>query len=259
MPRRIVAWLSATLLAVSPVCAQSPERPLCDVGSSIVELIHFEVTPRKNERGPINPVDLRSSIIFLAECPSSFIRAFSDFPEEAELRRAWIDAVRVAAGDTSNVDVRAFLVAAQVSVARLGDHTLNEYLDGIFDSLPRAKSGKGSPLEPLFERQAAATLTRYTQCDGAGCFDASDIVLFLLGTHPLSVLKAMRANADGATRWLRKVADESFAGDPDRRDSREAARRDVLRRLLAVNASGFETEQRACEDTLARIRYRAVD
>jgi len=259
MPKVIWAWLSAALLTASPGGAPSAGRPLCDVGSSVVELLHFEFTPRREQHGPFNPVDLRSSIIFLAECPSSVVPAFGHYSEEPELRRAWIDAVRLAARDSSNLDMGLLLVAAEASVARLGDRSLDEYLDGIFDEMPRDGGGEHPSFEPVLERQASATLKRYAQCDGAGCFNASDNVLFLLGTHPIAVFKAMHADSANATQWLRRVRDESFAGDPDRGESREAARREVLRKLSATKAPGFQRELRACEDTLGKIRYRAVD
>jgi hypothetical protein len=232
---------------------------LCDAGNSIVELMHFEFSPASDRHGPIDPVDLRSSIIFLAECPSSVIPAFGHFPEEPELRRAWLDALRVAARDSSNFDMGLLLVAAEASVTRLGDRSLDEYLDGIFDDMPRDGGGEHPSFEPVLERQASATLERYGKCDGAGCFNASDNVLFLLGTHPIAVFKAMRGDSANATRWLKQVADESFAGDPDRAKIREAARQDVLKGLSATQAPGFEREQRACEDTLGKIRYRSVD
>ena len=219
----------------------------------------FRIHAWSNKHGPIDPIDLRTSIIFLTECPSSVIAAFGHYPEKPELRRAWIDAVRAAARDSSDVDMRGLLAAARANVARVGDSSLSAYLDGIFDGLPRDGGGERSSLDSVLERQASATFKRYAKCDGAGCFNASDNVLFLLGTHPIAVFKAMRADSVNATRWLNQVADESFAGDPDRAKIRETARRDVLKKLSATLAPGFEREQRACEDTLDKIRYRAID
>ena len=261
MPRVAVVCLSAALLAGSPAGAQSPGWALCEVGRSALELIHFESAAGFNPpvHGKINPIDLRSSIIFLAECPSSVMPAFSHFDEEPELHRAWIAAVQAATRNSSSVEDRGFLAAAEASVKHQNDHSLNQFLDGIFGGLAHSGHGSGPSLDSLLEQQALATLKRHAECDGAGCFDASDNVLFLLGTHPLAVLRAMRSDSIGAASWLSAVKGESFAGPPDRSESREAARRAILSVLSAVKAPGLEPEQRARVDTLTKVRYRAVD
>ena len=265
MTSAIVFCLAAGLLAPFPARAQSAESPLCEVGSSVVDLMYFESTAA-DER--IEPTTLRASIIFLEECPASVVRTIrimgtrGPFPDQnhvSELRHAWIEAVRSAAGDSSNADVRGLLAASRARVARVGDPSLSKYLDGIFDGIAHSGGVDRRALEHSFERQALAALQDYAQCDGVECLDASDNVLFLLGTHPIAVFKAMRADSVDATKWLRVVTDDSFAGIPERGESREAARRAVLKMLSETWAPGFEPELRSCENRLREIRYRPVD
>lgn len=255
-----VTGLIASLVLASPARAQAGGRPLCEIGSSVAELLHFEYTIPSDPvtHGPINPTDLRSSIIFLAECPSDMAPALKTFPEEPELRRAWIEAVRSASQDSSNHDVRAFLGVARARVARLKNRPLDKYLDGIFDGLAPSPLDERA-LEPLFERQALATLRLHAGCNGAACFNWSDNILFLLGTHPTAVLRAMRADSASARDWLHSLADDSFSGTPERRGRRDAARREVLAMLARISSPGFEREQRACEDALRAIRFRVIE
>ena len=253
MRRVTVSCFCAGLLLASPARPQIATRPLCEVGRSALELLLFWGTR-------VDSTALRSSIIYLAECPSSIIPVFSKltkFPVEPAMPRAWIEAVRSAARDSSNTDLRAFLTIAQASVARLNDRSLSRYLDGIFQGGVPGPLNQRS-LDSLFERQAVATLTSYARCGAASCYDLSDIVLFLLGTHPIPMLRAMRVDSVDASNWLHSVAGDSFAGDPEGRDSWEGARRAVLATLAATRAPGFERQRHACESTLRGIRYRAV-
>lgn len=252
MLRFIAVCSVAGLLSASSARAQIAKRPLCEVGSSAIELLEYSDTTR------FDPTDLRSSIIILAECPSNIIPAFKATDEPAELRIRWIDAVRSAARDSSNTDLRAFLARAQATVVRLGDSTLNKYLDGIFDGLATGPIDQRS-LDILFQRQAMVALREYGECGAAACYALSDYMLFLLGTHPIAVFKAMRTDSADVTEWLRSLAGDSFSGIHELRDSREAARRLVLATLAASRAPGFERERRACENTLRKIRYRVVE
>ncbi len=257
MPRVTAACLMAALLAAWPAPALFAEPPLCKVGSSVVELVHLHSTWPDDR---IDPTLVGSSLIFLLECPASVVPAFRAAEKagfDPELRRKWVAAVRSAARDSSNIVVRGLLALATEKVARLGDRALNEFLDGIAGLADSLRLEHRS-LESLLERQALATLKQNSECDGAGCFNTSDDVLFLLGTHPVPVLKAMHADSVSAAQWLSSVADESFAGAPEAREGAEAARRAVLKKLSETRAPGFEREQRACEKTLSKIRYRTV-
>jgi hypothetical protein len=147
---------------------------------------------------------------------------------------------------------------AHSSVTRLRDDSLGRYLDGIFEGLTNPQRTDQRTIDSLFERQAMATLDRYARCGAASCYEMSDNVLFLLGTHPVAMLRAMRADSLDAKNWLRGVADDSFSGSPEARDSREAARRVVLAKLAETRVPGFERERHACESTFHAIRYRMV-
>jgi len=273
MPRLNAVFLTAGLLAGCPASAISQEPPLCEVGSSVIRLVYLHST----EVGPDGLVFLHhtgaktrveaalvgSSLIFLEECPASFIPAFEEvakaaFVPEPELRQAWIEAVRSAARDSSNTEVRGLLAVARERVALLGDPSLNEFLDGVFEGPVDTREVDKHALESLYERQALATLMQYSECDGAGCFNASDNVLFLLGTHPVAVFRAMRADSAAAAEWLQWVDTGSFWRISEYREIREAARRAVLEKLAETKAPGFEREQRACENTLREIRFREV-
>lgn len=254
MPRPTAALFAAGLLMACPTSTTLARPPLCEAGSSIVHLLYLKSTgadPR------IDPTLIGSSLIFLGECPESVVPAFSRFADQGpELRHAWIEAVRSAARDSANTEVRGFLAAASESVTRLGDPSLHEFLDEIFQDLPNGQGIDQRTLELLFERQALATLRQQSECDGEGCFYASDNVLFLLGRHPAAVFRAMHADPADAARWLRMVGDRSFAGPPEERDSREALRQAVLKNIVEVTVPGYEREQRASIDTLRRIRFR---
>jgi len=257
MTRVAAVCLTAGLLAAWPAAALSAEPPLCKVGGSVVELMHLQSTGG----GPgIDSNLVGSSLVFLKECPASVIPAFRQAAKagfDPELRHKWIEAVRSATRDSSNIVVRGLLAVAREKVVRLGNDSLNEFLDGILGSADSIRVDHRS-LESLLERQALATLKRHSECDGAGCYNASDDVLFLLGTHPVAVLKAMYADSVDATNWLGVVADQSFAGVAEQREVYEAARRAVLKKLSETNAPGLEREQRACEDTLRKIRYQTT-
>lgn len=235
------------------------EPPLCRVGSSIIELVHLHSTGAGTR---VDPALVSSSLVFVAECPESVIPTFREVTGsgfDPDLRDVWIEAVRSAAGDSSNTVVRGLLAVARERVAHLGDRSLDEFLDGIFEGSAEGGGMDRRALESLFERQAAATLGLYSECDGVGCFIASDNVLFLLGTHPVALFKAMRDDPEAARRWLYLVEDESFSGLPEDHEIYEAARRIVLRKLSETEAPGYERERRACEDTLRRIRFREWD
>jgi len=261
MPKLILVCLVAGLLTACRTSAQVAEPALCEVGSSVVDAMYLQSTGTSTR---IDPTLLRASILFLEECPASVIPAFRQFADRgftdhaSELRHAWIEALRSAVQDSSNTDLRALLVAAEVRIARVSDQSLNEYLDGIFEGSSDNRAAGQRALEPLFERQALAILQEYAQCDGAGCFDASDNVLFFLATHPVAFFKAMHADSVHAANWLREVADESFAGISERGASREAARNALLKKLSETEAPEYERERRACEGTLRGIRYREV-
>jgi len=261
----IVYCLAAGPLAPFAVGAQTAESPLCEVGRSVIDLMYFESSAADAQ---IAPATLRASILFLEECPASVLPAIREsaargpWPAQdrmSTLRHAWIEAARTAARDSANADLRALLVAAKASVARVGNHVLSEFLDGIFDGVANGREAGAPSLEPAVQRLALAVLRDNANCDGAECYGASDDVLFLLGTYPTAVVMAMRSDSAGAAQWLANVAHESFSGIRELEESREGARRAVLKRLSETQAPGFEPELRACQDRLREIRYRPVE
>ena len=257
MQRIALAYLAAGLVAVWPANESRAEPPLCDVGASVVELAHLQSTGG----GPgIDLTVVGASLIFLRECPASVIPAFSEAADagfDPMLQRKWIKAVRSAVLDSSNAVVRSLLISAHERVVQLDDRSLDEFLDGIFGVLRESQGIEPDSLETVLERQAAATLRQHAECDGAGCFNTSDNVLFLLGTHPLAMLKAMSADSAAAEGWLHVVADQSFVRAPEKRGVRESARRAVVSKLSETEAPGLERQRRACEETFRRIRFRA--
>lgn len=255
MSRSTAICLTAGILAVWPARAACAEPPLCKVGSSVVNLLYLQSTGAGTR---IDPALVGSSLVFLAECPASVISAFSRFSDDdPDLWRVWIAAVRSAVRDSSNVEVRGLLTVAKERVARLGDRVLNHHLDGTFNDLAKRPGTDRVPLESLFDHQARATLKQHSECDGEGCSFASDNLLFLLGTHPVAVFSAMHADSVDAAHWLDVVGDESFAGPAEDRDNREAVRQIVLKRVAETSAHAFESERRASEETLRKIRFRA--
>jgi len=253
MRKLTAVFLTGGLLAARPACAISQELPLCKVGSSVVELLYLHSTGANTR---VEPALVGSTLVFLQECPASVIPAFSRFSNSfPELRQAWIEAVRSAARDSSNTEVSGLLAVARERVAHLDDPSLNDFLDGIFESSTDTREMDWCALESLYERHARAALKQVVEGDGLGCFHASDIVRFLLGTHPVAVFRAMRADSAAAAEWLYLVPHRSLTGPPESREIREAARRAVIEKLAATKAPGFEREQRACEDTMREIRY----
>ncbi|HTR20869.1 MAG TPA: hypothetical protein VMH88_08450 [Gemmatimonadales bacterium] len=232
------------------------QSPICDVGSSVVELLYFQST---GANAKIDRAVLGSSIVFLKECPSSVIPAFEKLAAyDSALHGVWIDAVRSTAQDVSDSSTRLLLAAAKPGIAEVHDPALDAFLDGIFQSGASIQVETHS-LALAFERQALATLKQSASCDGAACFNASDNVLFLLGIQPIAVLKAMHADSVDGRKWLRTVADRSFAGDKERSASREAARRAILASLQQTSAPELEPEQSVVENVLRTIRYRPVE
>ncbi|MEJ2679809.1 MAG: hypothetical protein P8174_12175, partial [Gemmatimonadota bacterium] len=171
MLRVTAVCLTAGLLAARPAATLSAEPPLCKVGSSVVELMHLQST---GGGAGIDPTVVGSSLNFLKECPASVIPAFRQAAKagfDPELRRKWIEAVRSASRDSSDIVVRGLLAVTREDIARLGNDSLNEYLDGILASADSIRVDHRS-LESLFERQALATLAQFSECDGAGCYNA---------------------------------------------------------------------------------------
>ena len=245
--------MTLALCVAPPIDAQSTGSPLCKVGASVAELLTFS--------GDVGfpPSELNSSLTFLAECPSSFVPAFTATDEPDSLRARWLAAVRAAARDSTNSDLRTLLAIAQVSLSRSNDSSLIAYLNGLLDEAPDHRLPDQRALTSLFARETQGALRGHAACGGAACYNLSDEVLYLLGAHPVAALEAMRADTASAAKWLRSLADDSFSGDPDRRGMMEAVRRTVLATLGNTRAPGFERELRASTETLRRIRYRSVD
>jgi len=252
---RTTVCLAAAFLAACAPGAKSQGSALCEAGKSALDLVYLQST---GPQARIQSTTLRASILFLAECPASVDASLRDFGEhERELRRAWFQALRAGARDTSSPDTRILLSEARTRVAQARNRSLKVSLDTVFEGLDDRALERGV-LAPAIDRQALATLQDYAKCDGVGCFDASDNLLFLLGTYPLSMAKGMHADSTDARKWLRLVADESFTGPPERSKRREAVRGALLAKLSGIKAAGFERELQACENRLGAIRYEPV-
>lgn len=255
MTKNSVLMLAVVFLAACAPSAKSQESPLCNVGRSILDLAYLQSS---GADARIQPSILRASLVFLAECPKSVIPALREFGEhEAAFRQAWLRAIRSAAHDTSEVDARVLLALAKPRLTEESARAIKEYLDPAYDGLDD-RVVDSRTLARLMDNQALASLRAYSQCDGVGCFDASDNLLFMLGTYPVALAKAMRSESADARKWLRLVGDQSFSGDPERARIREAARRSLVSRLSRIKAVEFEPELRACENTLRSIRYEPV-
>ena len=242
------------LLLVLPTKAICADSPVCWLGQSIVEQLNSELAANSK----VDPIILAGSMAFVQECPSSVVPAFRRFADnERQLRGAWIEAVDYSARVPANRVLRGFLIGAKTTVDHNGSASLKNFLDGIFEVSGLPQEGNRQTAERNFEQQSLAGLKQFPHCDGANCYDASDFLLFLLGTHPDAFLAAMHAEKPAATKWLSELGDLSFAGDPSESQRRDSIRRYLLERVSELKVSEFTPEKSQCVNALRRIRFRA--
>lgn len=254
MPKLISLCYLVVLLLALPTRATSAEPQLCGLGASVVEQMNLEVAAGDK----IDPVVLAGSAAFVHECPSSVIPAFRRFADnEQKLRHSWVEALQSASEVPANGDLRGFLMAAKMSADRDGSTALKEFLDDIFKVPSEAQGKHLLPAGRLFEHLSLATLTQFPRCDAAACYDVSDFLLFLLGTHPAAFLAAMHADQTGAKKWLSQLGDLSFAGYPSEAQRRDSIRMFLLERISQSKAPGLQREKDQCESLLRQIRFRA--
>lgn len=225
---------------------------LCQLGASVVEEMSFQLSAN----GKIDPTTLNNSAAFLEKCPGTVMQSFDRLAIDKEaLHRAWISAL-ISNGSHSDLDT--LLAAIHRSVVNERSRPLEEFLDGIFNhsSISAETSEKrSSNLDQLFEQQASSTLVQFSHCDAAECYDISDILLFLLGSHPAAFWSAMHSNSAEATKWLSQLQDVSFAGEPSQAQPREQIRKVLLTQISVPAATSFQDEKSQCIKTLNQISY----
>ena len=252
--RILIASLAATGLLASNASGQGANAPLCENGSSVAYMAHLYVTAGHS----IDSTVTGASIVFLIECPTSLVGAFDRLaPYDTETPHRWREAVQRSARDPSDSTLRGLLTVAMQRVALAHDRALDDHTEGIFDAVRNAPKPDHRTLQAAVDGVVLAMLEEHGNCEAEVCNAISNTLVFFLGTHPVAVFKAMRADSAGARNWLQVVDDESFSGVEDFRARAEAARRAVIGKLEHTPPDGFVRERRECLATLRRIRYRA--
>lgn len=254
MPKLILVCYIVGLLLALPTRTLCAEPPLCGLGASIVEQMNLLVAAGDK----LDPIVLTGSVAFVEECPASVIPAFRRFAiNEKGLHHSWIEALRSAAEMPANGDLREFLAAAKESIDHNGNASVREFLDGIFEVSGRAQVKHRLPVDRLFGRLSLATLRQFPRCEATECYDVSDFLLFLLGTHPAAFLGAMHADQPDAAKWLSQLGDLSFVGYPSDRQRCDSIREFLLERISKLETTEFPREKYECENVLRQIRFRA--
>jgi hypothetical protein len=249
----LVVSFAGTLLLAPQARGQSAPGSLCQLGGAIAYMAHLKVTAHQ----PIDLIVVNASALYLVECPVSMVGALRTLaPNDTETAYRWREAVQAAARDSSNSELRRLLAVARQRVASVHDSALRAYTAGIFDALDKSPKPNRLTLREAADRIALAMLEEHAKCEADLCGAISDNLVFLLGTYPLAMFKAMRADSSEARSWLRAVPDESFAGTDDNRARLEAARRAVVEKLRNTPPASFARERRECLETLSKIRYR---
>jgi hypothetical protein len=254
MPKLILVCFVIGLLLASPPRAMCAGTPLCELGASVIEQMNLQLIAG----GKIDPTALTGSIAFVEECPSTVIPAFRRFADnEQKLRHSWIDALKSGSQNPNNTELNEFLAAAKRNVDHDGNVAFKVYFDGIFETSRKAQGRYQPTVGHLFEQESLTTLKQFPRCDGAECYDVSDFLLFLLGTHPNAFFRAMHADEADATKWLSQLGELSFAGDPSESRRRDSIRRFLLQKISKLQTNEFLREKYQCEDSLRQIRFRA--
>ncbi len=242
------------IVAALPTRSLCENPQLCYLGESVVEEMNLQVSANRK----IDPAILMASLTFLERCPFAVVPSFKRYANDKDdLHRTWVTALKSSADVGTGSSLDTFLAAAHQSVIAARNHSLDEFLDGIFDRSATTPEIPHSALDHLLDQQASSILQRIGGCDSAECYALSDFLLFLLGTHPTAFWSAMRSDPDNAKKWLSQLPDLSFAGEPSQARRRESIRKALLKRVSAQGASGFRDEKSQCIRALSRISFRA--
>lgn len=245
-------WLVAILL-VLPNAALCENPLLCRLGESVVEEMNFQLAAS----GKIDHATLMNSVAFLDKCPGSVMPAFNSFANNREaLHHAWISALKSDGRNRANSALGILLAAAHRSITDEQDRPLESFLDGIFSPATISPESLRPNLDHLFEQQSSSTLIQFSHCDAAECYDISDVLLFLLGSHPIAFWSAMHSNPTDASKWLSQLQFTSFSGDPSQAQSRERIRKFLLEQISIQVTAHFQTEKSQCIRTLSKMSYR---
>ena len=261
--RRLFASIIAAGLFASSAMGQAPSAALCWEGGSAVYLAHMSVVTSGGVRDSTIRIDSTltgASILFLVECPTSFVGAFHQLePFDTLTPHRWRAAVEAAARESSNTGLRLLLAAAKHAVARANLRSLSGFTDGVFDAVASSPVPSSLSLEPAIDRLALGMFEAYARCEGDEvCGDISDYLVFLLGTHPVAVFKGMRADSATARAWLSELSHQSLAGNGESHAAGEAARRAVVTKLDKTASGVFARERRECLAALRRRRRAAL-
>lgn len=188
--------------------------------------------------GKIPPVVLAETIAFAEECPASVVPAFKEFADnEQALHRVWLNALKVETGKPENADLRELLWLTRQKLARGENAEARAYFDDVLSVLGKRPKGHHIRIDVLFERVSLAALRQFPRTDGAGGYDQSDFLLFLLAFHPVPFLKAVHEDQQDTSIWLSQLGAMSFAGVPADRERREAIRERLVRVVSNVKTT----------------------
>lgn len=243
-----------SLLLALPANAWCARSPFCRLGSKSVDLMNgILFSP-----GKIPPVVLVETLAFAEECPADVVPAFREFADnEQELHRSWIEALKVEAGESDKVELRELLWLTQQKLDRSRSSATRAYFDDVFSAPSKIPKGHQIRIECLFERISLMALGQYPHTDGAGRFDQSDFLLFLLAIHPVPFLKAVRKDQRDTSTWLSQLGAMSFAGLPSERNHREKIKELLLETISNIKLPELAPEQRRLETALRATHFRA--
>lgn len=242
------------LLLALPVRAWCARTLFCGLGSKSVDLMNgILFSP-----GKIPPVVLAETVAFAEECPGGLVPAFKEFADnEQELHRSWLNALKTGTGSPANNDLRELLWLTRQTFDHNGNAEARAYFDDVFSLLRKMPTGQQIRVDALFERVSLVALRQFPQTDGAGGFDQSDFLLFLLATHPVPFLKAVHEDRRDTSIWLSQLGAMSFAGVPSDREQREKIRKLLIRTVSNVKVPALSPEKHQLESALCRIHFRA--
>lgn len=242
------------LILALPTRAWCASSPICELGSGTIDLMNgILFSP-----GKIPPVVLTETIAFAEECPADLVPAFGGFADnEQELHRAWLEGLKTEATNPENTALRELLRLTQMKLDHGRNAETTAYFDNVFSVLKRIPDGHQVQIDCLFKRLSLMALRQFPRTDGAGGFNQSDFLLFLLATHPVPFLKAVRGDQRDTSIWLSQLGAMSFAGVPSEREHRETIRKLLLGIVSNVSAPKLRPEKDQIENALRRIHFRA--
>lgn len=208
--------------------------------------------------GKIPPVVLTETIAFAEECPTSLLPAFrKNAIDEQKLHRAWLEGLKTEVAKPENADLRELLWLTKRELDHGGNTEASSYFDDVFSALNKLPNGRQIRVDSLFKRVSLLALRQFPHTDGAGAFDQSDFLLFLLAAHPVPFLEAVHEEQHDTSIWLSQLGAMSFAGVPSEREHRETIRKQLLSIVSNVKAPGLISEKHQLGNALRRIRFRA--